>query len=55
MIPNAISASAKAVLQRRTVLFVIAIVAAVTGNASPLMAQARGAGAHQPGGEANLQ
>jgi K(+)-stimulated pyrophosphate-energized sodium pump len=55
MIPNAISASAKAVLQRRTVLFVIAIVAAVTGNASPLMAQAGGAGAHQPGGEANLQ
>ena len=56
MIPNAIKTGAKAVLSRRTLLFVIAIVAAVTGNASALMAQAREAsGAHQPGGEANLK
>jgi K(+)-stimulated pyrophosphate-energized sodium pump len=56
MIPNAIKAGAKAVLQRRTLFFLIAIVAAVTGNASTLMAQAREAtGSHQPGGEANLK
>jgi K(+)-stimulated pyrophosphate-energized sodium pump len=56
MIPNAIKAGAKAVLQRRTLFFLIAIVAAVTGNASTLMAQAReAAGTHQPGGEANLK
>src|SRR6185295_16151771 len=55
MIPNAIKSGAHAVFQRRTLFFVIAIVAAVTGNASTLMAQAReAAGAHQPGGEANL-
>src|SRR5437870_9305530 len=56
MIPNAIKAGARAILQRRTLFFVIAIVAAVTGNASASMAQAREAsGAHQPGGEANLK
>jgi K(+)-stimulated pyrophosphate-energized sodium pump len=56
MIPNAIKTGAKTVLSRRTLLFVIAILAAVTGNASALMAQAREASeAHQPGGEANLK
>ena len=57
MIPNAIKAGAKkAVLKRRTLFFLIAIVAAVTANASALMAQTREAsGAHQPGGEANLK
>src|SRR4030095_4442618 len=55
MIPKAIKAGAQTVIQRRTLFFVIAMVAAVTGNASTLMAQAReAAGAHQPGGEANL-
>ena len=56
MIPNAIKAGARAILQRRTLFFVIAIVWAVTGNASASMAQAREAsGVHQPGGEANLK
>jgi len=56
MIPNAIKAGARAVLRRRTLFFIISIVAAVTGNASALMAQVREtSGAHQPGGEANLK
>ena len=56
MIPNAIKSGANAILQRRTLFFVIAIIAAVTGNASALMAQAREtSGTHQPGGEANLK
>ena len=56
MIPNAIKSGANAILQRRTLFFVIAIIAAVTGNASALMAQAREtSGTHKPGGEANLK
>jgi K(+)-stimulated pyrophosphate-energized sodium pump len=56
MIPNAIKAGANAVLRRRTLLFISMAFVAVTGNASAALAQAREAsGAHQPGGEANLQ
>jgi len=56
MIPNAINAGAKAVLRRRTLLFISMAFVAVTGNASAALAQAREAsGVHQPGGEANLK
>ncbi|MEK6322607.1 MAG: sodium-translocating pyrophosphatase [Acidobacteriota bacterium] len=56
MIPNSIKAGAKAVTKRRTLLFISATFAAVTGNASAVLAQARQASeAHQPGGEANLR
>ncbi len=56
MIPSAIRAGANAVLQRRTLLFISMAFAAVTGNASAALAQAReAAGTHQPGGEANLK
>jgi K(+)-stimulated pyrophosphate-energized sodium pump len=56
MIPNAIKTGANAVMRPRTLLFISAVIAAVTGNASAALAQAREAAAtHQPGGEANLQ
>ena len=56
MIPNAIKTGANAVLRPGTLMFISAAIAVVTGNPSAAFAQAReAAGAHQPGGEANLQ
>jgi len=56
MISSAIKAGAKTIIHRRTLLLISAALAAVTGSASAALAQAREAsGAHQPGGEANLQ
>ena len=55
MIPNAINTVAKTALQRRSLLFMSATFAVLTGNASVALAQAqRASEAHQPGGEANL-
>ncbi len=56
MTPNAIKAGANPVLRRRVLVFISIAFAVVTGSASAAFGQVPdAAGAHQPGGEANLK
>ena len=55
MIPNAMKSGLNKVKSRRALLLIPTMIAVISGNATIAFAQARqDAGAHQPGGEANL-